>query len=354
MPAAEEPKTTYQLRYDWGFLYEKETNGKMKIERVEVFNKTTSKKFVIDFTQEQFTQIKNKSFSIFCNVYNVTDNSTRRLASEIQPISFVTEHRISIEPQTIFIPTKDNGSYGGNNSKKYSFSFMLKDKNDTVLPYNEETDNDPSGSDITFTRKEDPSDSKYWSYTGEIDVSENSSHYIWEDETQSSRYCEFTFVYCGFTYSAGVTIAKNLAGKSNYNVFIESSSGNILSIGDTKTTLTTNVYYASQKKPETDFTYSWFKDGEPISEKNYSFTVSAQDIGNKATYKCEVYEQEDLIGTASYTLTDITETIPISLILESDLPQNTQIKNGLLYEPNFETGNELEITPSIFIGQEQV
>lgn len=219
MPINEETSSTlsYKLSYDWGYFYETKDG---EIERVEVLTKVSSKDFIIDFTQDIFSAIKKKSFSIFCNVYNITDNSTRRLASEVQPIQFVSEHRIDLEPQTIFISTKDNGAYGGNDDRKYSFSFKLKDRNDAVLPFVNETDLAPQGDNIEFKPVSVSGEAKYWSFTGEVDVGKNG-YDIWEDDTLSSQYCEFSFTYCGFTYSAGVTIAKNLAGKSNYNIFIE-------------------------------------------------------------------------------------------------------------------------------------
>lgn len=59
------------------------------------------------------------------------------------------------------------------------------------------------------------------------------------------------------------------------------------------------------------------------------------------------------IGYNSITLTDLTETLPISLILETN--QNIQTKMGDLYTPNFsEEGKELIITPSLFLGREKI
>ena len=343
---------SYELSYDWGYFYETKDG---EIERVEVLTKASSKEFIIDFAQDIFSAIKKKSFSIFCNVYNITDNSTRRLASEVQPIQFVSEHRIDLEPQTIFISTKDNGAYGGNDNRKYSFSFKLKDRNDAVLPFVNETDLAPQGDNIEFKPVSVSGEVKYWSFTGEINVSE-SGYNIWEDDTLSSQYCEFSFTYCGFTYSAGVTIAKNLAGKSNYNIFIESSSGNILSIGDTSTILTTKVYYASEEiNPESSsaYEYVWKKNGIEIARgASRKIEVNADSFEDKVLYSCEVSENGEFIGSASYSLMDITETKPVSLILKSELPQNTQTKDGILYSPNFEA-EPLVIEPSLFIGRNE-
>lgn len=55
------------------------------------------------------------------------------------------------------------------------------------------------------------------------------------------------------------------------------------------------------------------------------------------------------LGYSTYTLTDLTETLPISLVLETNQEQNVQIKEGEFYTPNFE-GEELIITPSLFLG----
>ena len=63
------------------------------------------------------------------------------------------------------------------------------------------------------------------------------------------------------------------------------------------------------------------------------------------------------IGYGSITLTDITESLPISLVLETNLDQNIQTKVGNLYTPDFTIVGEEEgliITPSLFIGQEEI
>ena len=59
------------------------------------------------------------------------------------------------------------------------------------------------------------------------------------------------------------------------------------------------------------------------------------------------------IGYSSVTLTDLTETFPVTLVLETSLDQNIQTKVGNLYTPNF-TEEELIITPSLFLGQEEI
>lgn len=66
------------------------------------------------------------------------------------------------------------------------------------------------------------------------------------------------------------------------------------------------------------------------------------------------------LGYSSITLTDLTETLPMSLTLETNLQQNLQTKNGENYSPDFssfENGvwvEELIITPSLFLGNEEV
>ena len=59
------------------------------------------------------------------------------------------------------------------------------------------------------------------------------------------------------------------------------------------------------------------------------------------------------IGYSSVTLTDLTETLPVTLVLETSLEQNIQTKVGNLYTPNF-IEEELIITPSLFLGQEDL
>lgn len=67
------------------------------------------------------------------------------------------------------------------------------------------------------------------------------------------------------------------------------------------------------------------------------------------------------LGYSSITLTDLTQTLPVSLTLESNLTKNVQIKTGTLYEPNFkekispeEEFEGVVITPSLFLGQEDL
>ena len=60
------------------------------------------------------------------------------------------------------------------------------------------------------------------------------------------------------------------------------------------------------------------------------------------------------IGYSSVTLTDLTETIPVALVLETNLPQNIQTKVGNLYTPELSKGEELIITPSLFRGKEEI
>ena len=67
------------------------------------------------------------------------------------------------------------------------------------------------------------------------------------------------------------------------------------------------------------------------------------------------------LGYSSITLTDLTQTLPVSLTLESNLNKNIQIKTGTLYEPDFrekispeEEFKGVVITPSLFLGQEDL
>ena len=59
------------------------------------------------------------------------------------------------------------------------------------------------------------------------------------------------------------------------------------------------------------------------------------------------------LGYSSITLTDLTETLPVSLVLKSNKDSNIQTKVGSLYTPNF-SEEELIITPSLFLGQEDL
>ena len=61
------------------------------------------------------------------------------------------------------------------------------------------------------------------------------------------------------------------------------------------------------------------------------------------------------LGYSTLTLTDLTETLPISLVLESNLSQNVQTKIGQLYTPDLsKEGEELIITPSLFAGAKEI
>ena len=60
------------------------------------------------------------------------------------------------------------------------------------------------------------------------------------------------------------------------------------------------------------------------------------------------------VGTSFIDITDLTETLPLTLMLETNRDQNVQIKNGDLYTPNFKEGEGLIITPSLFIGHTEI
>ena len=61
------------------------------------------------------------------------------------------------------------------------------------------------------------------------------------------------------------------------------------------------------------------------------------------------------LGYSSVTITDLTESIPVSLILEINKEKNIQTKAGTTYSPDFtEDGGELIVTPSLFLGQKDL
>lgn len=60
------------------------------------------------------------------------------------------------------------------------------------------------------------------------------------------------------------------------------------------------------------------------------------------------------LGYSSITLTDLTDTLPVSLVLESNLSKNIQMKSGNLYQPDFTEGDGVIITPSLYLGQEDL
>lgn len=343
----------YSLCYEWGFYVEKrELDG-----NISYINKTldsadySERKILIDFNKKEFQNVKNQTFSLFCNVYNTTQNSSRRLASEIHLIQFATEHYIDISTPTIFIPTNEDGTFGGE-KKTCSFSFSLRGRDKNILPYNDEIDRGPINNSI-WAFEQTPG---FWEY--KVTIALTGENDIWQDSLVESKYCEFTFVYCGYTYSTGVTIVKNIVGKSSYSVIIESSSGSTLNNADTETELVVKVYSKDQIIPSEQFFYKWFIDGNEANFNSINrVSVNADDFLEKAVYSCSVYadhQYEKIVGSAQYTLVDLTETLPVYLMLKSSLSQNLQTKNGLVYSPDFSIrGKEIIITPSLFVGQKK-
>ena len=62
-----------------------------------------------------------------------------------------------------------------------------------------------------------------------------------------------------------------------------------------------------------------------------------------------------LLGYSTISLTDLTEVLPASLYLSSSLMSNSQTKEGSNYTPDFsQNGNEVIITPSFFMGTEEI
>ena len=59
------------------------------------------------------------------------------------------------------------------------------------------------------------------------------------------------------------------------------------------------------------------------------------------------------LGYSSVTLTDLTDTLPILLVLESNLPKSVQTKTGNKYDPDY-TQEGVIITPSLYLGQEDL
>ena len=60
------------------------------------------------------------------------------------------------------------------------------------------------------------------------------------------------------------------------------------------------------------------------------------------------------IGYGSVTLTDLTDALPLSLTLQANKIERVQTKIGNLYSPDFTKGEGLIITPSLFLGKENI
>lgn len=344
----------YQLKYVWGYYYEELDSDSQKITQVrKEFEPTEYPEFIISFNEEDFSILKNKSFTVFCNVYNETENSNRRLASEIHFFQFVTEHHINISPQVIFLPTREDGTSGLEDNAEYKFSFRIEDKNGNALPYND-GDSLTETEELQFFSIANEDGKNYWNFEGKLNLNQISSSF-WKN-SDSSKYCEFPFVYCGYTYSAGVTLVKNIEGKSSYSIVIDSSSGHSLTSSDTSTILTAKVYSKAQEINADQFYYKWLPEDKykEIEGHPEQIKVTASNFVEKAVYQCNVYvdkEETKIIGTAQITLTDLTDSLPVYLMLKAEnLPQNIQTKEGHLYTPDFSV-KEIIVKPSLYIGQ---
>lgn len=296
---------------------------------------------------------KKQSFPIFCKVFLGQEEESRRLITqEIETIQFVPAFTAKVTPSEIFIPVDSDGNHLGSNWN-YNFTFSLLDKAGKVMPFitdDPDVERGPiKGNNVTFEQQ-----SSLWEFKGTINV-ENDWNQGW---TENTKFLEFTYVYCGKTFTFGIMLIKNVKGDSNYNAFITSSSGSTLMSGDVSTVLTAHLYYGKQSIE--NIYYQWKKDGTPISQVSSSseYTVEASTFTEKAIYSCDFFlskNQQNLVATASYTLINLTQALPVSLILKSNYAQHIQTKLGNFYEPNFNNSDtQLKITPTLKVGQTEV
>lgn len=322
------------LSYQWGRIY---------LENEQLINKPFDDGIKKDFILNVASFTK-EDFLIYCKVFI----SGKLIANELETIQFVPQFFAKVIPENIFIRTSQDNKYLGNDTKEYTFKFQLIDKQGNILPYNNQTDTLESSTNsdetkINFNESED------WNFTGTIHLNTDG---LWGSEDLSSKYYEFDYTYCGQVYSSGITIVKNVSGSSAYTMAILSSSGSSLSLGDTETTLTAEVYYGGNKiitDENSGYTFRWFIEGEKQDETANEIVVNTSDFTNKVICKCTAVYEEKEVGSAFFTLMDQTDSLPISLMLDSNLSQNIQIKKDSLYRPDF-TSTSIEITPSLFIG----
>lgn len=382
----------YELSYQWGYATTNNFDNDIKGE--------TANTLIISSSSSWLP--KKQSFTIYCRVYNKdkTKEEPSQISSVNEVIQFIPDYTISISPENIFIPTGDDKvTYQGNESKEYTFTFKILDKNGRPIPYDTTDSNnekEPEGvdisntSDTTFSFSFSNPENKTWDFIGTINIDTDKDDF-WGDPTLGSKIYEFTFIYYGHEFTRGINLIKNTAGKSNYKAIIKSSSGNSLSSGDAETTLSLDFFYGDIKRNiEDNYYFLWKKDGTNLKEifipgqtksipssdkdnfyKQDEIIVKAIDFGLKSVYSCYVYStledavdgNEEWVSYDDYTLTDLTETTPVSLVLKTNLDQNIQLKEGNLYTPNFDVAaddddndddGELIVTPSFFRGTENL
>ena len=298
---------------------------------------------------------KKQSFPVFCKVFLGQGEESRRLITqEIETIQFVPAFTARVTPSEIFIPVDSDGNHLGSNWN-YTFTFSLLDKAGNVMPFiTDDTDVERgpiNGNNVTFKQQ-----SSLWEFNGTVNVENNWS----QGWIENTKFLEFTYVYCGKTFTFGIMLIKNVKGDSNYNAFITSSSGSTLMNGDNETQLEAFLYYGKQILTDNLF-YEWIASGvtKNLGSKSTT-TIMASDFNEKTNITCNIYlgteenHQEQPLASPSYTLINLTQALPVSLILESDYAQHIQTKLGNFYEPNFSESTPLKIKPTLKVGQTAV
>lgn len=367
----------YLLSYQWGYISEDKNNDIIG----EINNTLTISKNSIWLP-------KSQNFSIYCRVYNksIIDredgqpiySTAKQISAVVEQINFVPIYSEKITPESIYIPTGDDGiTYEGNENWTYTFSFQLLDKNGQLISFDDSDSNlesissgtDADGTVISFVQK----DSTKWDFTGTIKLSKEGE--LWSNKELGSKLYEFTFVYYGQQFTRGINIIKNKVGMSSFKTVIHSSSGTTLTSSDTSTILNIDAYYGTQKLGvEKQYYFAWKKDDafltsitlpdnsiktkdDPDFYIQDKILVTSKDFEIKSVYSCYIFSTKDnaeaginWVDFGEYTLIDLTETLAATLTLQTN--QNIQIKKGDIFEPDFNK-NELIITPSLYIGSEK-
>ena len=213
-------KKGYSLTYQWGYI---NSNGEPELlVKKEDDDGISLEGNTLALDLKNFT-LNKQNFTFYCNIFNNNndnnDNNGKRIVSEIETISFVTERFEKISPSNIFVKTKEDGTYNGNENYIYTFNFQLIDKEGNPIHYDtldeilESIDGTVSyndGTSINFSRTDSNNDK--WDFTGTITFNLEDENNLWNAKNEDSRYYEFSYVYGGYTYSTGITIVKNVEG----------------------------------------------------------------------------------------------------------------------------------------------
>lgn len=160
-------------------------------------------------------QIPKEDFIILCKIYQTDSENTKyQIASNTVNFNYISDYQVKISPQTIFIPTSNEGFYLGKPEKEYSFNFQLVDRNGNLLPFETSdtiTDKtyDSDGATLTFNKQEN------WNFIGTLNFINSN---FWENSNlEGSRAYDFTYTYAGQNFTEEIYIVKSYAGQPGFS-----------------------------------------------------------------------------------------------------------------------------------------